>query len=375
KGFPLVRPRSPAPRPPRHPWRTLRVDTFQSSGDAGPVVVCPPRCRGASVSAPENAKRPAGINDVAARAGVSAATVSNVLNRPERVAEATRLRVEQAIRELDYVRDSSGRSLRAGRSDSVGLLVLDVTNPFFTTVALGVEDQAAEYGLTVMLLNSAESPERQRRSLRVPAGAVVLPVDGDFTDLLWLRERGIPWVLLDRGDVATEAGSSVCVDHRVGALAAGRHLVGLGHERIAFVSGPPALEQCRVRLAGLRDTLAENGVTAEDAVRVVHTPSLTADSGEKAVDELRAAAPAAARRRCSAPTTSSRSACSRGWAPGAERARGPVGGGLRRHRRGRPGPSRADHRRPARLRDRPGGDASAGGRDRRPRPPPRTPGV
>ena len=86
--------------------------------------------------------------------------MSNVLNRPERVAEATRLRVEQAIRELDYVRDSSGRSLRAGRSDSVGLLVLDVTNPFFTTVALGVEDQAAEYGLTVMLLNSAESPER-----------------------------------------------------------------------------------------------------------------------------------------------------------------------------------------------------------------------
>ncbi|MEY9211953.1 LacI family transcriptional regulator [Thermobifida halotolerans] len=246
--------------------------------------------------APENTRRPVGINDVAARAGVSPGTVSNVLNRPERVAEATRLRVERAIRELDYVRNSSGRSLRAGRSDSVGLLVLDVTNPFFTMVARGVEDQAAEDGLTVMLLNSAENPERQRRSLRVlaehrAAGAVVMPVDNDVADLLWLRERGIPWVLLDRGDVAVDVGSSVYVDNHAGGLAAGRHLVSLGHERITYLSGPLSLEQCRTRLAGLRAALEENGVEAGDAVRLIEAPSLTADSGEKAVEEVLAGGP------------------------------------------------------------------------------------
>ncbi|WP_394345534.1 LacI family DNA-binding transcriptional regulator [Actinorugispora endophytica] len=245
---------------------------------------------------PANTARNVGINDVAARAGVSPGTVSNVLNRPERVAEATRLRVEEAIRELDYVRNSSGRSLRAGRSDSVGLLVLDVTNPFFTMVAQGVEDQAAEAGRTVMLLNSSEDPERQRRSLRLlaeqrAAGAVVMPVDDDVTDLLWLRERGIPWVVLDRGDVGADVGSSVYVDNHAGGLAAGRHLISLGHERITFLSGPLSLEQCRVRLAGLRAALDENGFDSENGVRVIETGSLTAASGDKAAEEVLAGGP------------------------------------------------------------------------------------
>ncbi|GLU48551.1 LacI family DNA-binding transcriptional regulator [Nocardiopsis ansamitocini] len=248
------------------------------------------------MSSTENVKRPVGINDVAARAGVSPGTVSNVLNRPERVAEATRLRVEKAIRELDYVRNSSGRNLRSGRSDSVGLLVLDVTNPFFTMVAQGVEDEAAEAGRTVMLLNSAEDLARQRRSLRLlaeqrVAGAVVMPVDNDVTDLMWLRDRGIPWVLLDRGDVGADLGSSVCVDNHAGGVAAGRHLINLGHERVTFLSGPLGLEQCRTRLAGLRSALAESGIDAEDSVRVIETGSLTAASGEKGVEEVLAGGP------------------------------------------------------------------------------------
>lgn len=117
-----------------------RCTSTPDSAAAGPSTTRTRRCR-----------RARGHGVLPDGSELSAATVSNVLNRPERVAEATRLRVEQAIRELDYVCDSSGRSLRAGCSDSVGLLVPDVTNPFFTTVALGVEDQAAEYGLTAEL--------------------------------------------------------------------------------------------------------------------------------------------------------------------------------------------------------------------------------
>ncbi|WP_028646982.1 LacI family DNA-binding transcriptional regulator [Nocardiopsis sp. CNT312] len=240
--------------------------------------------------------RPVGITEVAKHAGVSPGTVSNVLNRPERVAEATRLKVEAAIAELDYVRNSSGSSLRSGRSASVGLLVLDVTNPFFTEVARGVEDEAAASGLSVVLLNSAESRERQRGNARLlaeqrAAGAVVMPVDDDLSDLLWLSRQGTPWVALDRGDVAEAVGCSVTVDNHAGGLAAGRHLVGLGHERATFLTGPFGIEQVRRRHQGLRDAFTEAGLDPDARLRLVERPMLNAEQGERAVDAVLAGGP------------------------------------------------------------------------------------
>ncbi|WP_150239668.1 LacI family DNA-binding transcriptional regulator [Nocardiopsis quinghaiensis] len=240
--------------------------------------------------------RVVGITEVARHAGVSPGTVSNVLNRPERVAEATRLRVESAIAELDYVRNSSGSSLRSGRSASVGLLVLDVTNPFFTEVARGVEDEAAESGLAVVLLNSAEAHERQQRNVRLlaeqrAAGAVVMPVDDDLSDLLWLNRQGTSWVALDRGDVAEDVGCSVSVDNHAGGMAAGRHLIGLGHERVTFLTGPFAIEQVRRRHEGLRAAFEEAGMDPGTAVRVVEQPLLNPAQGERAVDTILAGGP------------------------------------------------------------------------------------
>lgn len=243
-----------------------------------------------------NARRGVGITEVARHAGVSPGTVSNVLNRPERVAEATRLRVEAAIAELDYVRNSSGSSLRSGRSESVGLLVLDVTNPFFTEVARGVEDEAAGSGLAVVLLNSAEKRERQQRNVRLlaeqrAAGAVVMPVDDDLSDLLWLSRQGTSWVALDRGDVAEGVGCSVSVDNHAGGMAAGRHLIGLGHETVTFLTGPFAIEQVRRRHEGLRDAFAEAGLDPDACVRVVEQPLLNPEQGERAVDAVLAGGP------------------------------------------------------------------------------------
>ncbi|WP_444960006.1 LacI family DNA-binding transcriptional regulator [Nocardiopsis sp. M1B1] len=243
-----------------------------------------------------NARRGVGITEVARRAGVSPGTVSNVLNRPERVAEATRLRVEAAITELDYVRNSSGSSLRSGRSESVGLLVLDVTNPFFTEVARGVEDEAAGSGLAVVLLNSAEKRERQQRNVRLlaeqrAAGAVVMPVDDDLSDLLWLSRQGTFWVALDRGDVAEDVGCSVSVDNHAGGMAAGRHLIGLGHETVTFLTGPFAIEQVRRRHEGLRDAFAEAGLDPDARVRVVEQPLLNPEQGERAVDAILSGGP------------------------------------------------------------------------------------
>src|SRR5262249_18554882 len=106
------------------------------------------------------------IHDVAARAGVWVGTVSNVLNRPEVVAESTHARVRAAIKELEFVRDSSAHRLRRGKSDAVGLLVLDVASPFFAEITRGVEDAAAESGLLVILCNSDLSGEKEDRYLR-----------------------------------------------------------------------------------------------------------------------------------------------------------------------------------------------------------------
>lgn len=240
--------------------------------------------------------RTVGITEVARHAGVSPGTVSNVLNRPERVAEATRLKVERAIAELDYVRNSSGSSLRSGRSDAVGLLVLDVTNPFFTEVARGVEEEAAEAGLTVVLLNSSEIRERQKRNVRLlaeqrAAGAVIMPVDDDLSDLLWLRRQGTAWVALDRGDVTEDVGCSVSVDNQEGGAAAGRHLIGLGHEYVTFLTGPFAIEQVRRRHEGLREAFTESGLDPDEAVRVVEQPLLNSAEGERAVDAVLAGGP------------------------------------------------------------------------------------
>ena len=132
------------------------------------------------MGAPDGTKS---IRDVAAHAGVSVGTVSNVLNRPELVAAATRLRVEQAIAALGFVRNESARQLRAGRSRTLGLVVLDVSNPFFTDVARGVEDAATAAGLAVILCNSDDKADREHRYLDLleehrVQGILITPVKG-----------------------------------------------------------------------------------------------------------------------------------------------------------------------------------------------------
>ena len=128
-----------------------------------------PVSRGETVSRGKTVSRggTVGIKDVAALAGVSTGTVSNVLNRPHLVTAATRERVQTAIRELGFVRNESARQLRVGRSRMIGLVVLDVANPFFTDVALGVEQEVGEAGLSVILCNSDDHLTRQTRHLEL----------------------------------------------------------------------------------------------------------------------------------------------------------------------------------------------------------------
>jgi DNA-binding LacI/PurR family transcriptional regulator len=227
------------------------------------------------------------IKEVAQRAGVSVGTVSNVLNRPDMVAAATRRRVLDAITELGYVRNDSARQLRAGRSNTIAVVVLDVANPFFTDVVRGVELAADELGVMVVVCNSGEDPARERRHLeqleqqRV-RGVLITPVeDRPGSRLEQLVRRGTPVVLVDRGSGRRDR-CSVAVDDVLGGRMAGAHLVEQGHRLVAFVGGPPSIQQVAHRHRGVAEALAD----APAELLVLSTASLSVAAGRQAAAEL-----------------------------------------------------------------------------------------
>ena len=225
----------------------------------------------------------ASVRDVAEHAGVSVGTVSNVLNHPMKVLPATVARVQESIAALGFIRNDAARQLRAGRSTSIGLIVLDVGNPFFTDLARGVEDRASDRGLSVILANSDDSLAREAKYLDLfeeqrVLGVLISPY-GEITPRLErLRERGIAAVLVDRsGDGG--GFSSVSVDDVAGGRLAVEHLVTQGRHRIAFVAGSLTIRQVADRLAGARAAAAAHpGVTLE----VIEIDALTVIAGRTA---------------------------------------------------------------------------------------------
>lgn len=226
-----------------------------------------------------------GIKDVARHAGVSVGTVSNVINRPETVAESTRERVQAAISQLGYVRSESARQLRVGSSRIIALLVLDMANPFFVDVAAGAERAAREEGLGVMLCNSAQDPREEAEYLGLFAeqrvrGLLVTPVDQTGHSLGEFRRHGIPFVYVDR-EVPSVEGCSVSVDDVSGGALAARHLLDQGHHDLVYVSGPMDLPQCQDRRTGVLTALRDAGLPAA-ALRHVEAERLDVAAGRDA---------------------------------------------------------------------------------------------
>lgn len=234
--------------------------------------------------------RRASIVDVARRAGVSVGSVSNVLNRPEAVSRGTRERVESAIAELSFVRNGVARQLRAGTITTVGTIVLDLRNPYFTELTRGVEDRLALDDHTLMVASSDDDAERERRYLRLfeehgVMGLLVVPSSAGTAHLEALRRRGVDVVLLDAPST-TPGLSSVSVDDEVGGACVGRHLLELGHDRITFLNGAHTIRQCVQRLTGLRRAVEEAGLDPDAVVREVRLPSLDARGGDALVRQL-----------------------------------------------------------------------------------------
>ncbi|MFG1707030.1 LacI family DNA-binding transcriptional regulator [Nonomuraea sp. M3C6] len=232
--------------------------------------------------------RSATIKEVAEAAEVSVGTVSNVLNRPNVVSDETRLRVLDAIDRLGFVRNAGASLLRGGRARTIGLITLDIRNPFFTELARGVEDAVRELGYLLILCNADEDRAQEKRYLEVLEeqrvnGVLISPVNERDNSLQWLRDRGTAVVLLGR---ERRNFCSVRVDDVSGGELAADHLLDLGHRRLAFVTAPLAIPQYHERLTGVRRALARRGLS-DDACDVVEVGSLgNAVEGRAASDIL-----------------------------------------------------------------------------------------
>ncbi|MFB2580017.1 LacI family DNA-binding transcriptional regulator [Herbiconiux sp. P15] len=229
----------------------------------------------------------ASVKDVAALARVSVGTVSNVLNRSTTVSPDTAKRVLDAIDQLGFIRNDAARQLRVGRSSTIGMMVLDVSNPFFTDVGRGVEHALVGTRRTLMMANTGNDPALEQSYLdafeeqRV-SGLLITPVGPVVGRLDRLRARGIAVVLVDRHADA-EGFSSVSVDDVQGGRLAARHLLETGRERLAFLGGPVDLPQVRHRLQGAREEAARRGTAP---IEVVELRAMDVDSGRAGAERL-----------------------------------------------------------------------------------------
>ena len=207
------------------------------------------------------------IKDVALRAGVSVTTVSHVVNDTRHVSAKGRERVELAIRELGYVPNAMARSLKSNTTSTLGMLIPNSSNPYFAEIVRIVEDRCFGAGYTLVLCNTDDEPRRQSVYLQVLAerridGLIVVSTGAGDDDSLVTQLHGlrIPTVLVDR-EIADPACDLVETAHMQGGLLAVRHLLSLGHKRIACIGGPVGVMPSEQRIEGWRMALAENGTT------------------------------------------------------------------------------------------------------------------
>jgi LacI family transcriptional regulator len=228
------------------------------------------------------------IRDVAERAGVSIATVSRVLNDRPDVTAAIRERVIEAAAALHYEPNRAARSLRTRATSVLGLLIADITNPFFTAVARGVEDAAQHAGYSVLLANTDEDLPKEHRYLEVAvaerlAGVLLSPASSTATSVARLAEAGIPVVTIDRRLQRPEV-DSVTVSNFRGAADATRHLIEQGCQRVAFIGGPQSTTTGARRLAGYRAAIREAG--RPDAPELIVRGDYRLEGGRQAMAEL-----------------------------------------------------------------------------------------
>lgn len=236
---------------------------------------------------------PPTILDVAKRAGVAPITVSRVINRSGYYSQETLERVESAVAELGYVPNTLARSLRSKRTQTLALVITDITNPFFTSIARGVEDTASDAGFTVIFCNTDESEVEERQYVQVLLqkkvdGILLVPARSSAQSIEFIHKQNTPVVVLDRRIPEAKADVVRC-DSEGGAYHLVQLLISLGHRRIAILSGPDRVSTSLDRVAGCQRALDEAGIDAES--RLILSGEFTQNSGYNMAIEALAVTP------------------------------------------------------------------------------------
>jgi LacI family transcriptional regulator len=216
------------------------------------------------------------IRNVADRAGVSTATVSHVINQTRFVREETRRKVLDAVEALNYYPSAIARGLATNTTQTIGLIISDITNPFFTAVARGVEDEFNQYGYHTIFCNSDEEPAREDEYLRLLFahhidGLIIAPTGVHSERLLQMAKAEVPIVLLDRAAPGITA-PLVEVDNEEGAYQATHYLIALGHRRIGILTGQETISTLGMRLQGYIRALQEAGLPIDETLIVRADP-------------------------------------------------------------------------------------------------------
>jgi LacI family transcriptional regulator len=210
------------------------------------------------------------LRDVALLAGVSIGSASAVVNSTAPVSPAMRAKVMKAVDELGYSPDGVARSLRLGRTRAIGLLLPDITNPHFAGMASAIEVACDAAGYALMLCNTADDPAKEIRHLRLMrtqrVDGIILVPGGATTDAERIRQAIVaPTVIVDRTVDGLDF-DAVLLDNRAAGRMVVEYLIRSGHRRIGIIVGPAGVSISSERLAGYRETLAENGITFEESL-------------------------------------------------------------------------------------------------------------
>ncbi|MBS3787759.1 LacI family DNA-binding transcriptional regulator [Candidatus Bipolaricaulota bacterium] len=228
------------------------------------------------------------ISDVAEEAGVSVATVSHVINGTRYVSPELTERVKKAMDELGYHRNAVARSLKTDKTQTIGLIASDLSNPFFSTLLRGVEDKALEKDHSLIVCNTDETLAKEKLYVDVLSerkidGLLIAPTGKSDENLLALKDRDIPLVFIDRKVEGLDAGAVLSTNVK-GSAKAMRHLIELGHRRIGIILGLQSVTTSQERLEGYRKALKEEGITFDS--RLVKQGYSQVAGGSEAAMEL-----------------------------------------------------------------------------------------
>ena len=228
------------------------------------------------------------IKEVAKRARLSTATVSRTINGSEKVSPETKRRVQRAIDALGYYPNTNARALGSGRSRLYGLIISDITNPFFPELVKGFDDVAIQHGQEVIIANTDYDAKRTELSVlrmlgRKVDGVAIMTSEMDAHLIHRLKAKGIPMVFLDTGTPGPGI-SNISIDYGAGVDQAVRHLVSLGHKNIAFISGPMHLGSAQARYNAFYESLKRHSIKPN--AKLIEQGNHHIDGGGMAMERL-----------------------------------------------------------------------------------------